>query len=82
MLGLPRHKVRVIAKFIGSGFGSKLWPWSQSPLAAAAAIKLGRPIKLVLSRPMMFHSVGHRPRIEQRVRLGCERRWQAHVTPA
>jgi xanthine dehydrogenase YagR molybdenum-binding subunit len=71
MLGLPRHKVRVIAKFIGSGFGSKLWPWSQSPLAAAAAIKLGRPIKLVLSRPMMFHSVGHRPRIEQRIRLGA-----------
>jgi xanthine dehydrogenase YagR molybdenum-binding subunit len=71
MLGLPRDKVRVIAKFIGSGFGSKLWPWSQSPLAAAAAIKLGRPIKLVLSRPMMFHSVGHRPRIEQRVRLGA-----------
>jgi xanthine dehydrogenase YagR molybdenum-binding subunit len=71
MLGLPRDKVRVIAKFIGSGFGSKLWPWSQSPLAAATAIKLGRPIKLVLSRPMMFHSVGHRPRIEQRVRLGA-----------
>src|SRR5712671_8010703 len=33
-------------------------------------MKLGRPIKLVLSRPMMFHAVGHRPRIEQRVRLG------------
>ena len=71
MFGLPRDKVRVIAKFIGSGFGSKLWPWSQSPLAAAAAMKLGRPIKLVLSRPMMFHAVGHRPRIEQRVRLGA-----------
>jgi xanthine dehydrogenase YagR molybdenum-binding subunit len=73
MLGLPRDKVRVIAKFIGSGFGSKLWPWTQSPLAAAAAIKLGRPIKLVLSRPMMFHSVGHRPRIEQRIRLGANK---------
>lgn len=73
MLGLPRHKVRVIAKFIGSGFGGKLWPWAQSPLAAAAAIKLGRPVKLVLSRPMMFHGVGHRPRIEQRVRLGANR---------
>src|SRR3984957_1513865 len=72
MLGLPRDKVRVIAKFIGSGFGSKLWPWSQSPLAAAAAIKLGRPIKLVLSRPMMFHAVGHRPGLEQRVRLGAD----------
>ncbi len=73
MLGLPRHKVRVIAKFIGSGFGGKLWPWSQSPLAAAASIKLGQPVKLVLSRPMMFHAVGHRPRIEQRVRLGATR---------
>jgi xanthine dehydrogenase YagR molybdenum-binding subunit len=73
MFGLPRNKVRVIAKFIGSGFGSKLWPWTQSPLAAAAAIKLGKPVKLVLSRPMMFHAVGHRPRIEQRVRLGASR---------
>ncbi|MGB6753427.1 MAG: xanthine dehydrogenase family protein molybdopterin-binding subunit [Xanthobacteraceae bacterium] len=73
MLGLPRNKVRVIAKFIGSGFGSKLWPWSQSPLAAAAAMTLGKPIKLVLSRPMMFHAAGHRPRIEQRVRLGAGR---------
>ena len=71
MLGLPRNKVRVIAKFIGSGFGSKLWPWSQSPLAAAAAMKLGKPIKLVLSRPMMFHAAGHRPRIEQPIRLGA-----------
>jgi xanthine dehydrogenase YagR molybdenum-binding subunit len=73
MLGLPRNKVRVIAKFIGSGFGSKLWPWSQSPLAAAASMTLGKPIKLVLSRPMMFHTAGHRPRIEQRVRLGAGR---------
>jgi xanthine dehydrogenase YagR molybdenum-binding subunit len=73
MLGLPRHKVRVIAKFIGSGFGGKLWPWTQSPLAAAAAIKLGRPVKLVLSRPMMFHAVGHRPGIAQRIRLGANR---------
>jgi xanthine dehydrogenase YagR molybdenum-binding subunit len=71
MFGLPRHKVRVIAKFIGSGFGSKLWPWTQSPLAAAAAMKLGKPVKLVLSRPMMFHAVGHRPRIEQRIRLSA-----------
>ncbi len=39
--------------------------------AAAAAIALKRPVKLVLSRPMMFHTVGHRPRIEQRVRLGA-----------
>jgi xanthine dehydrogenase YagR molybdenum-binding subunit len=73
ILGIPVDKVRVISRFLGSGFGNKLWPWTHSPLAAAAAGTLGRPVKLVLSRPMTFHAVGHRPRIEQRVRLGATR---------
>ncbi len=47
MFGLPKENVRVISKFVGSGFGSKLWPWTQCPLAAAAARQLGRPVKLV-----------------------------------
>jgi xanthine dehydrogenase YagR molybdenum-binding subunit len=32
---------------------------------------LGKPVKLVLSRKMMFQTVGHRPRTQQRVRLGA-----------
>ena len=72
MLGLPRDKVRVISKFLGSGFGNKLFPWSQSPLAGAAALALKKPVKLVLSRPMMFHTVGHRPRTVQRMRIGAK----------
>jgi xanthine dehydrogenase YagR molybdenum-binding subunit len=71
MFGLPPERVRVITKFLGSGFGGKLWPWTQSPLAAAASIKLGKPVKLVVSRRMMFTAVGHRPRTQQRVRLGA-----------
>jgi xanthine dehydrogenase YagR molybdenum-binding subunit len=73
MFGLPRENVRVISKFVGSGFGSKLFPWTQCPLAAAAARQLGKPVKLVISRKMMFQSVGHRPRTQQRVRLGATR---------
>src|SRR2546423_6245101 len=73
MFGLPKENVRVITKFVGSGFGSKLWPWTQCPLAAAAARQVGKPVKLVLSRKMMFQSVGHRPRTQQRVRLGATR---------
>ena len=73
MFGLPRENVRVITKFVGSGFGSKLWPWSQCPLAAAAARQLGKPVKLVVSRKMMFQSVGHRARTQQRMRLGATR---------
>src|SRR5207248_164395 len=71
MFGLPKENVRVITKFLGSGFGGKLWPWTQCPLAAAAARQLGKPVKLVVSRKMMFQTVGHRPRTQQRVRLGA-----------
>ncbi len=71
MFGLPKENVRVVTKFVGSGFGSKLWPWTHCPLAVAAARQLGKPVKLVLSRKMMFQSVGHRPRTQQRVRLGA-----------
>src|SRR5439155_24727891 len=70
MFGLPKENVRVITQFVGSGFGGKLWPWTQCPLAAAAARELGKPVKLVLSRKMMFQTVGHRARTQQRVRLG------------
>src|SRR5438477_12286594 len=71
MFGLPKENVRVITKFVGSGFGSKLFPWTQCPLAAAAARQLGKPVKLVVSRKMMFQTVGHRARTQQRVRLGA-----------
>ena len=71
MFGLPKENVRVITKFVGSGFGSKLWPWTHCALAVAAARQLEKPVKLVVSRRMMFQSVGHRPRTQQRVRLGA-----------
>ena len=71
MFGLPKENVRVITKFVGSGFGGKLFPWTHCALAAAAARQLGNPVKLVVSRKMMFQTVGHRPRTQQRVRLGA-----------
>src|SRR5216683_6339259 len=71
MFGLSKENVRVIARFLGSGFGGKLYPWTNCALAAAAARQLGKPVKLVLSRKMMFQTVGHRPRTQQRVRLGA-----------
>jgi xanthine dehydrogenase YagR molybdenum-binding subunit len=40
-------------------------------LAAAAARQLNRPVKLSVDRRMMFTSVGHRPRTQQRIRLGA-----------
>jgi xanthine dehydrogenase YagR molybdenum-binding subunit len=71
MLGVPQENVRVISRFLGSGFGGKLWPWTHCMIAASAARNLNRPVKLVLTRDMMFQSVGHRPRTQQRVRIGA-----------
>jgi xanthine dehydrogenase YagR molybdenum-binding subunit len=71
MLGLPKEKVRVVSRYLGSGFGGKLWMWPHSLLAAAAARHTGRPVKLVVSRKMMFQNVGHRPLTQQRVRLSA-----------
>ncbi|MBU4612747.1 xanthine dehydrogenase family protein molybdopterin-binding subunit [Achromobacter sp. GG226] len=73
MLGVAAEDVRVVTRYLGSGFGGKLWPWPHSVLAAAAARALGRPVKLEVTRAMMFHNVGHRPRTQQRVRLSADR---------
>lgn len=72
MFGIPLENVQVISKFLGSGFGGKLWPWTHSLIAVAAARNLNRPVKLVVSRKMMFQAVGHRPRTQQRMQLGAD----------
>lgn len=71
MLGVPEDHVKVITEYLGSGFGGKLWPWTQALLAAMAARDLQVPIKLVVNREQMFHTVGHRPLTQQRMRLGA-----------
>jgi len=71
MLGVPIENVRILSRFLGSGFGGKLWPWPHALIAAQASRNLGHPVKLVVTRDMMFQNVGHRPRTQQRVRLGA-----------
>jgi xanthine dehydrogenase YagR molybdenum-binding subunit len=71
MLGVDAENVRVITEYLGAGFGGKGSPWTHSLLAAAAARKLGHPVKLVLSRKMMFQNVGHRADTRQRMRLSA-----------
>jgi xanthine dehydrogenase YagR molybdenum-binding subunit len=70
-LGIAPDKVRVICPYVGGGFGSKGSTWSHVVLAAMAARRAGRPVKLVLDRPQMFGPVGHRPHTEQRMLLAA-----------
>lgn len=71
VLGLPVENVRVVTRFLGSGFGGKLFPWPHTAMAAVAARRLNRPVKLSMNRRMMFSSVGYRPRTEQHIKLGA-----------
>ncbi|GHG52205.1 xanthine dehydrogenase family protein molybdopterin-binding subunit [Streptomyces griseocarneus] len=72
-LGVPQDDVRVLAPYIGGGFGSGLRTWPHTVLATVAARHVGRPVKLVLTRKQMFTSVGHRPDTRQTVRIGATR---------
>lgn len=73
LLGLPISHVRVITHFVGGGFGSKAMVWPGVTLAAMAARHVGRPVKLMLTRPQMFTSNGHREEQEQSITLGAAR---------
>ncbi len=48
VLGLPTHRIRVVPTPLGGAFGGK-WALLE-PIAAAAAIRLRRPVRLVLDR--------------------------------
>ena len=67
LLGLEPENVRVIALFLGGGFGSKGPTWSHSVICAMAARHVSRPVKLVLRRPQMFGPVGCRSETRQTI---------------
>jgi carbon-monoxide dehydrogenase large subunit len=55
MLGLAEHQVRVVAPFIGGGFGPKIMMFYQEEvLLPWAAMRLGRPIKWIEDRQENF----------------------------
>src|SRR6266852_2192043 len=69
---LPPERVRVIARYVGGGFGSKAFLHPHVILTAMAAQAAGRPVKLALTRQQMFALVGYRTPTIQRIRLGAD----------
>jgi carbon-monoxide dehydrogenase large subunit len=50
MLGLEPAQLRVVCPWVGGGFGPKAGPYVEHLATAAAALKLGRPVKWVATR--------------------------------
>lgn len=72
-LKVPMDHVRVVSRFMGGGFGSKNQAAKYTVLAAVAARRLGRPVKIMFTRAEESIAAGKRPRSAQRIRLGAGR---------
>jgi aerobic carbon-monoxide dehydrogenase large subunit len=59
VMGLPEHKVRVIAPDVGGGFGSKIYLYAEDVCVTWAAKKLNRTVKWVADRSEAFLSDAH-----------------------
>lgn len=70
ILGMPQSKVRVHAPDPGGGFGGKQNP-KYEPMLAFLALKVGRPVRLILTLGETFQTV-RRTSTEIRVRTGFD----------
>ncbi|NJR78635.1 xanthine dehydrogenase family protein molybdopterin-binding subunit [Sphingomonas corticis] len=71
-LGLKADQVRIISRYVGGGFGSKLGIAPESVAAAIAAKQLGRPVKIVMARQQVFDATVRRSNTEQHLKLGAD----------
>jgi xanthine dehydrogenase YagR molybdenum-binding subunit len=71
-MGVPQANVRVISPFVGGAFGSAGQTWPHQLLAAFAARRMQRPVKLVLTRKQMYSGIGYRPTSRQRMAIGAD----------
>ncbi|WP_051686291.1 xanthine dehydrogenase family protein molybdopterin-binding subunit [Chryseobacterium hispalense] len=72
LFALPEKNIEVFSEFVGGGFGSGLRVWPHVLASVMGAKQVGRPVKLMLTRPQMFAATGYRPASWQRIKLGSD----------
>jgi xanthine dehydrogenase YagR molybdenum-binding subunit len=71
-LGIDPASVRVISPYVGGGFGQKNSIAPHTVMAAVAARRVGRPVKLVVPRDQVFHATSFRAAAKHRIRVGAD----------
>ncbi|MFN3662274.1 xanthine dehydrogenase family protein molybdopterin-binding subunit [Yoonia sp.] len=79
-LDMPVENVRLLAPYVGGGFGSKLGIAQDAIAAARAARILGRPVSVVMHRRQVFEATTRRSESRQRLRLGCDAEGKIRAT--
>ncbi|ETX16662.1 carbon-monoxide dehydrogenase [Roseivivax halodurans JCM 10272] len=59
VLGIPEHKLRVVAPDVGGGFGTKIFHYAEEAFCTFAARALKRPVKWTSTRSEAFMSDAH-----------------------
>src|SRR5215831_17481360 len=59
VLGIPEHKVRVIAPDVGGGFGSKIFLYNEEVVCSWASRKLKRPVRWTATRREAYLTDAH-----------------------
>ncbi len=59
VLGIPEHKVRVIAPDVGGGFGSKIFLYNEEVVCSWAARQLKRPVRWTATRREAYLTDAH-----------------------
>jgi len=59
VLGIPEHRLRVVAPDVGGGFGSKIYHYAEEAIVTWAAGQLKRPVKWTADRTESFMSDAH-----------------------
>src|SRR5205823_7184303 len=72
VLGVPAHLIRVIAPPNGGGFGGKTDPFNHEIACAKAALVLGRPVKICLTREEVFYCHRGRHPVLMKLRTGVQ----------
>lgn len=71
-VGLPEEKVRVIAGDVGGAFGAKLMTYPEQSIIAAAALKIGRPVRWTEFRSENMVAMTHGRALVSDVALGAK----------
>ncbi len=72
-LNIDPANVRVIAPYVGGGFGSKGPATPRTAIVALAAKRLNRPIRCVVSREQAFTTEPYRAPTRHQIKLGADR---------
>ncbi|NDV51770.1 MULTISPECIES: xanthine dehydrogenase family protein molybdopterin-binding subunit [unclassified Salipiger] len=59
VLGIPEHKLRVVAPDVGGGFGTKIFHYAEEAFVTFAARQINRPVKWTATRSEAFMSDAH-----------------------